>query len=360
MRISPPGAAENFIAAMRRANGSRRCRLSLSMVVLALPVAVLVSGCAVSVPLAVSFSQSASTVEAYDFIEATAHVLGLPGGNPFTDASMQGWFETADGRQRWNVEGFSDSDSGTDFRIRFMPSAAGDYKYSVQYRQGSFARNFAGTFRATDGHRRGILRVDTQHPWHFVWEGTGEHYFFNGTTAYWLIGWQDEEVIKSSITRLAGLKVNRMRVTIAGRTNTFFGEPVMVERNWTTFITPWRARKPRAPKTLTIPDQWSCAEHLLNRVRDQGDRGHQRGDGQRREQRLPPVAGQQAAVVGRDVPAPVRRGRLDAEAEEGQRDQREDPGDDVRGLVGGAGRRQALEVSEHGRRRTVAVYAAGP
>ncbi len=77
--------------------------------------------------------------------------------------------------------------------------------------------------------RRGPIRVDSQNRWHFIWEGTGEHYFFNGTTAYWLIGWNDDKVIQSSIERLHQLKINRLRVTIAGRTSLFYGEPVMPE-----------------------------------------------------------------------------------------------------------------------------------
>jgi hypothetical protein len=107
----------------------------------------------------------------------------------------------------------------------------------VEYQQQSSHHSSAGTFRATDGHRRGVLQVDPEYPWHFIWEGTGEHYFFNGTTAYWLIGWSDERVIESAIERLHRLKINRIRVTIAGRTSRFFGEPVMAGANWTPFIT---------------------------------------------------------------------------------------------------------------------------
>ena len=91
----------------------------------------------------------------------------------------------------------------------------------------------------TNGHRRGPIRIDSQNRWHFVWEGTGEHYFFNGTTAYWLMGWRDEKVIQSSIERLHRLKVNRIRVTIAGRTDVYYGEPVMAGSNWTPLSAPW-------------------------------------------------------------------------------------------------------------------------
>jgi hypothetical protein len=197
-----------------------------------------------AVPKDVSFTQSATSVDAYDFVEITATVAAPDVGNPFTGATLTGSFERADGGKRWQVEGFSDSDDGSVYRIRFMPSAPGEYRYSVAYRQGDFQKTFAGAFHANDGHRRGPIRVDPQYPWHFIWEGTGEHYFFNGTTAYWLIGWKDDHIINYSIDRLHKLKINRMRITIVGRTNLFYGEPVIVSENFTVFIAPWPAEKP--------------------------------------------------------------------------------------------------------------------
>jgi hypothetical protein len=190
----------------------------------------------------VSFLPSASNIDVYDFMEVTAHVSSPHARNPFTDAAFEGWFEPAGGGKRWEVEGFCDSEDGRVFRIRFMPPAPGDYRYFVEYRQGDRRRTSAGTFHATNGHRRGPVRVDSQYPWHFIWEGTREHYFFNGTTAYWLMGWTDEKVIRSSIERLHNLRINRIRVTVAGRTNQFYGEPVMVGPSWTVFLTPWPAQ----------------------------------------------------------------------------------------------------------------------
>lgn len=193
----------------------------------------------------ISFARSAQSIEAYDFVEVTAN-LSLPRPhNCFTDATLSGWFEPAGGGKRWQVEGFCDSEDGSIYRIRFMPPAPGDFRYFVEYRQGNVSKSTSGGFLATDGQRRGPIRVDPQYPWHFIWEGTGEHYFFNGTTAYWLMGWSDENVIQSSIERLHRLKVNRIRVTVAGRTDQFYGEPVMVGPNWTTFLTPWPAESPR-------------------------------------------------------------------------------------------------------------------
>jgi uncharacterized protein DUF4038 len=120
-----------------------------------------------------------------------------------------------------------------------MPPAPGDYSYTVEYRQGWYRTTGRGRFRVNAAGRRGPVRIDPANRWHFIWEGTGEHYFFNGTTAYWLIGWNDDRVIESSLERLHRLKINRVRVTVAGRTGNYFGEPVMAGQTWTSLPTPW-------------------------------------------------------------------------------------------------------------------------
>jgi hypothetical protein len=194
-------------------------------------------------PLKVSFAQSAPRVEAYDFAEVTVNVEGPDAHNPFTDAALAGYFGKIDGSERREVAGFCDSDDGRVFRVRFMPASPGDYTYSVTYRQGDFERTHTGTFRVTDGHRRGPIRVDPRYPWHFIWEGTGEHFFFNGTTAYFLMGWKDERIIQYAIERLHRLQINRIRVTIAGREDVFFGEPVMNGNGFTTYPTPWPGKE---------------------------------------------------------------------------------------------------------------------
>jgi hypothetical protein len=183
-------------------------------------------------------------VPAYDYVEVAINVTSPDVRNPFTDVSVTGVFQTSDGSKRWQVDGFCDSQDGTLFVIRFMPSSPGDYRFYIVYRQGEFQKTYTGSFQATEGHRRGPIRVDAQYPWHFVWEGTGEHYFFNGTTAYWLTGWKDERIIRNSIDRLHRLKVNRIRVTIAGRSNLYFGEPVMTGPNYSNLPTPWPAESP--------------------------------------------------------------------------------------------------------------------
>ena len=193
---------------------------------------------ALAAPKGVSFSVPTGHIEAYDYVEITANVDAPDAQNPFEDATLSGTFESADGRH-WSVDGFCDSADGRRFLLRFMPPQSGIYKYSVTYQQGQSRSVSTGTFSVIDAQRRGPIRIDPQYPWHFLWEGTGEHYFFNGTTAYWLLGWRDEHVIQYSLDRLHRLKINRLRVTLAGRTNVWYGEPVMMDSNWTVFSTPW-------------------------------------------------------------------------------------------------------------------------
>src|SRR5207249_9139797 len=144
--------------------------------------------------------------EVYDFIELAATVEAPDAGNPFLDAALEGSFGKAGEARRLEVEGFCDSPDGAVFRIRFMPSSPGDYSYALAYRQGGFEAKAEGSFRAAAGRRRGPVRVDSQYPGHLIWEGTGEHYFMNGTTAFWLMGWREDRIIDDAIERLHRLK----------------------------------------------------------------------------------------------------------------------------------------------------------
>jgi hypothetical protein len=224
----------------------------------------------------VSFTPAPGSVEAYDFFEVTVNVAGADARNPFTDVALSGWFSKAGATERRKVEGFCDSPDGSVFRIRFMPASPGDYTYSVTYQQGDFEKSSTGAFRAVDGHRRGPIRVDPNYPWHFIWEGTGEHYFFNGTTAYWLPGWRDERIIDNSLERLHRLKVNRLRVLLSGAANIYWGEPVMTGDNFTMCLRPWMAEAPESYDhpgidftRFNIP-YWQKWERMLRFARDRG------------------------------------------------------------------------------------------
>jgi hypothetical protein len=222
----------------------------------------------------VAFSQSAATVAAYDFVEVTLQVGAPPAGNPFTEASVTGSFGMEGSAERVKVDGFCDSADGTLFRIRFMPSKPGDYAYAVQYADKGIQKSYEGTFHATAGGRRGPIRVDPDHRWHFLWEGTREHYFFHGTTAFWLMGWRDERVIGNTLERLRRLKVNRVRVLLSGRTNTMYGEPAMNTAEWSVFLSPWPAVKaddfyrPEFDYARFRVEHWQRFERMLQHARE--------------------------------------------------------------------------------------------
>ena len=88
-------------------------------------------------PKKVVFSQSADTIEAYDFVEVSVNLEGPDAANPFIDVKVKGSFAKAGGSAT-KVEGFCDAADGSVFRIRFMPSSPGEYSFSIAYRQGTF------------------------------------------------------------------------------------------------------------------------------------------------------------------------------------------------------------------------------
>jgi hypothetical protein len=221
----------------------------------------------------VTFMPSADKVEAYDFLEMTLRVRNPSAKNPFTDVSVSGRFQR-EGGEGATVEGFCDAPDGSTYRIRFMPSKPGKYTYDVSFRQGDILRKHSGKFEATDGRRWGVLRVDKDHPWHFVWEGTGEHYFFNGNTAFLLMGWQNEKVIRDVLDRQHRLKVNRLRVLLGGgRSSSFWGEPIIPNAEFHAYLNPWVAERAGDP---THPGfdygrfnvaHWQKFERLLRHAR---------------------------------------------------------------------------------------------
>ena len=160
------------------------------------------------------FSASASSVAVYDFVEVRAHVPAHA-GNPFTDVDFKGELRQAD-EPSLEVEGFCDALDGSIYRVRFMAAKPGLYRYTVTLQIGGRIKRYQGSFTAVAQGRRGMVRVDAEHPFHFLWEGTGEHYFWNGLTTYALMGWRDESTIRAIIDRAASLKINRLRVSLNG------------------------------------------------------------------------------------------------------------------------------------------------
>lgn len=222
----------------------------------------------------VEFSAPGEMVSCYDFAEGVLRVPQAGGGNPFTDIVVEGSFGLK-GEKPLAVEGFCDAPDGSIFRIRFMPAKPGPYEYSVTFRAGAFEKKYQGAFQARDQRRKGMARVDAEFPSHFQWEGTKERYFWNGTTAYWLAGW-DDATIAQIISRLDRLKVTRVRAALNGRVKDgqAWFEPVYPSPNFSFLLNPWVARHPDSIEqpgfdvTRFNVAYWQKFERLLRQARD--------------------------------------------------------------------------------------------
>ena len=222
----------------------------------------------------IEFSQSSEVVDCYDYVEVSIRLDRPPAKNPFREIFVAGRLSKTDKTRAISVDGFCDSADGDVYRVRFMPSDPGDYTYSVTYWQDNLQREHNGTFKAVHTGRRGVLRADPAYPWHFIWGGTGEHYYLNGTTAFLLMGWDDESVIRESIHRLHDLGVNRIRVLLYGRTDHFWSEPIKPGSGFRAHLNPWVAERPDDVKypgfdyTRFDPSYWQKFERMLKYARD--------------------------------------------------------------------------------------------
>ena len=222
----------------------------------------------------VTFRQSAATIDVYGFVEVTIDVTRPTAANPFTDIVVAGEFRCEEANPV-KVDGFCDSQDGSVFRIRFMPARPGSHRYSVTYRQGDFEVSHESTFIARDAGRRGLMGVDPDYPWHFLWKGTGEHYFWNGTTTYFLMGW-DDQTIRDCLDRLHRLKVNRVRVVIMGRVKDgqAWMENAYPTDKFTFLLSPWIAAHPQSIEnpgfdvTRFNVAHWQKYDRLLRHARE--------------------------------------------------------------------------------------------
>ena len=190
-----------------------------------------------------AFSTSAAKVPVYDFVEVKATVQPQA-RNPFIDNGLKGELQYLD-EAPIAVEGFCDAADGSLYRIRFLATKPGIYRYRVALRVNGHETRYQGTFEAVPSGRRGLVRVDAQHPFHFIWEGTGEHYFWNGLTTYALMGWQNDQEIRDIIDRAARFKSNRLRVSLNGprvKDASRWYEPVKPSSEFQFLFGPWSMR----------------------------------------------------------------------------------------------------------------------
>ncbi len=223
------------------------------------------------------FKQRAPTIDVFDFQEIMMNVNPKGISNPFTDVQITGEF--SHGTTTTQVNGFCDSQDGSEYKLRFMPQKTGEYVYAVQFVVNGKTYSYKNKFLAVASTRKGPLEVDKENPTHFIHRGSREHFFWNGTTAYWLLGWKDDAIMMNAIDRLASYGINRIRVAINGRAHggSRWNENTVVESEKFTFkLNPWMAT---APEDLDNPGfdvtrfnvaHWQKMDHVITHARNKG------------------------------------------------------------------------------------------
>lgn len=144
------------------------------------------------------------TVEKWCIFEA--EMKGPVTGNPFTDCTITGTFSGT--HEIKQAEGFYDGNGI--YRIRFMPSFAGEYNFRIQC---SFSDSeYTGTFQVSEAGRNNHGPVRVANTYHFAYED-GSKYYPVGTTCYvWEL--QTEELQTQTLQTLKQSPFNKIRFCI--------------------------------------------------------------------------------------------------------------------------------------------------
>ena len=128
---------------------------------------------------------------------------GYSSGNPFTDYEIYGEFYNENESKK--TAGFYDGDGI--YRVRFMPSYEGKYRYRVW---GSFSdKEYTGEFFVDKAESRGMVRANGRH---FIYDD-GTPYYSIGTTCY---AWanQSRELQAQTIETLRTGAFNKIRFCV--------------------------------------------------------------------------------------------------------------------------------------------------
>ncbi|MBI1854107.1 MAG: DUF4038 domain-containing protein [Planctomycetes bacterium] len=210
----------------------------------------------------VTFDTPQTEVGVFDVWEAAVRVTSPAPGNPFTANRLVGWFvHTADG-SRTSIEGFCDSPDGSLYRLRFAPRQTGDYVFTLHLDDGRRVAEQSGAFTAIAGDNPGFLRVDPNHPHHFVWEKTARHFYLLGHTAYHIANPHvpDENWI-SYLDHISSLGFNKVRMLISsGRSRVF----------WHYQIFPWTGDMDTSTYDQYDVPTWQHFERIIRAMADRG------------------------------------------------------------------------------------------
>jgi len=136
--------------------------------------------------------------------------------NPFTEVQVQAVFRG--GGVQKTFPGFCDSEDGSLFRVRFAPPVApAAYRYEITVSWKGFKRILRGMFKAVPSRDPGPVVVDPRHPRHFVYAGSGRHFYHLGYTAYHLLDPAKTEAdIEETLEKCRRNGFNKIRFLLTG------------------------------------------------------------------------------------------------------------------------------------------------
>ncbi len=223
------------------------------------------------------FKTNKERIGVWNFFSFTVEVESPECKNPFLDAELTGEFEDEAG-QVWKVDGFCDAQDGSRFGIRFLPQSAGTYQCRLRLTMGGETFTQESTKMVKESGLPGIVRVDPDFPFHFQYAGTEKPYFWNSTTAYALLGW-DERSITAILDRFTAYRINRLRVSLSGihvESGEAWKEPVYPSKEFTFLFHPWVQNgndpltNPGYDVTRFDLEHWRKFERVVRYARDHG------------------------------------------------------------------------------------------
>ncbi|MEA3188187.1 MAG: hypothetical protein QOD99_2017 [Chthoniobacter sp.] len=208
--------------------------------------------CAFTFLLALARAALAENTEQWGVYEVA--LKGPGDGNPFLDVRLSATF--TDGTHSHEVEGFYDGDGM--YRVRFMPEAAGEWRYETTSNRWPLTGK-TGTFSVTAASPKNHGPVRVHNTYHFAY-ADGTPFRQIGTTSY---SWchQSDALEEQTLKTLAGAPFNKIRMCVLPR------DPPM-------------SNPQRFPFAGTPPKQWDFAhfdplffQHLEKRVGQLRDLG---------------------------------------------------------------------------------------
>jgi len=189
--------------------------------------------------------------------------------NPFREVKVLGVFTTQS--ERLEVPGFCDSEDGSLFLIRFAPPRADTaWRCEIRVSLPSGRRVFLGRIWAARSENKGPVVPDPLHPRHFIYAGTGEHFYHLGYTAYHLLdaGKGDADV-RRTIDYCARNGFNKIRFLLSGYPrDDDRRSPEQVPTDAVRKKDPWKLTNYGAPpgKCLPVP-AWPGRPHKYDFTR---------------------------------------------------------------------------------------------